>query len=104
MYVLIRRSFNVYTAFFLRGFYVNGTMGYTYNNFDMERNIVFGTINRTAKGNTSGNQLQAAAETGYDFQIGQAIVGPTVSLQYATINIDSFTESQAGALDLKVNS
>ena len=36
--------------------------------------------------------------------VGKAIVGPTVSLQYATINIDSFTESQAGALDLKVNS
>ena len=60
--------FNAYSSFFVKGFYVNGTLGYTYNNYDMERNIVFGTINRTAKANTSGNQFQAAAETGYDYQ------------------------------------
>jgi outer membrane autotransporter protein len=96
--------FNAYTAFFLQGFYVNATSGYTYNNYDMERNIAFGTINRTAQANTSGNQFQAAAETGYDFKVGKAIVGPTVSLQYATLTTAGFTESNAGALSLKVGS
>jgi uncharacterized protein with beta-barrel porin domain len=96
--------FNAYTAFFLKGFYANGTLGYTYSNYDMERNVAYGTINRTAKGNTSGNQFQAAGETGYDFKLGNAIVGPTVTLQYATQTTGGFTESNAGALNLKVDS
>ncbi|PIU53040.1 MAG: hypothetical protein COS90_08375 [Deltaproteobacteria bacterium CG07_land_8_20_14_0_80_60_11] len=96
--------FNAYSAFFVKGFYVNGALGYTYSNYDMERNVAFGTINRTAKANTSGNQFQAAGETGYDFKVGNAIVGPTVSLQYATQTTAGFTESNAGALNLKVGS
>jgi outer membrane autotransporter protein len=95
---------NAYSAFFVNGFYANGTLGYTYNHFDLQRNIVFGTINRTAKANTSGDQFQAAAETGYDIQVGKAIVGPTVSLQYAILNIRPFTETNAGALNLRVDS
>ena len=63
-----------------------------------------GTINRTAKANTSGNQFQAGGETGYDFKVGNAIVGPTVSLQYATQTTGGFTESNAGALNLRVAS
>ncbi|MBU4234030.1 MAG: autotransporter outer membrane beta-barrel domain-containing protein, partial [Proteobacteria bacterium] len=51
-----------------------------------------------------GNQFQAAGETGYDFKVGNAIVGPTVSLQYATQTTGGFTESNAGALNLKVAS
>ena len=96
--------FNAYTSFFVKGFYVNGTLGYTFSNYDMERNVAFGTINRTAQANTSGNQFQAAGETGYDFKVGNAIVGPTVSLQYATQTTGGFTESNAGALNLKVGS
>jgi outer membrane autotransporter protein len=96
--------FNAYTAFFLKGFYVNGTLGYTLSTYDMERNVAFGTINRTAKANTSGNQFQVAGETGYDFKLGKAIVGPTVTLQYATQTTGGFTESNAGALNLKVDS
>lgn len=96
--------FNAYTAFFLQGFYANGTVGYTYSGYDMERNIVYGTINRTAQASTAGNQFQVAAESGYDCKIGKAIVGPTVSLQYATQMIGGFTENNAGALNLKVGS
>lgn len=95
---------NAYSSFFVNGFYVNGTLGYTYNGYDMERKISFGTINRTAKASTSGNQFQVAAETGYDIKAGNAILGPTVSLQYATLTTDGFTESNAGALNLNVPS
>ncbi|MFI5330529.1 MAG: autotransporter outer membrane beta-barrel domain-containing protein, partial [Desulfobaccales bacterium] len=53
---------------------------------------------------TSGNQFQLGAETGYDAKIGNAVVGPVVSLQYATQTTGGFTESNAGALSLKVGS
>ena len=96
--------FNVYGAYFLKGFYANAMVGYTYSGYDMERNIAFGTINRTAKASTSGNQFQLGAETGYDAKIGNAVVGPVLSLQYATQTVGGFTESNAGALSLKVGS
>jgi autotransporter-associated beta strand protein len=94
--------FNAYSSIFVKGFYVNSTLGYTYNHFNLQRNIEFGTINRTAKANTSGHQFQAAAETGYDIQVGKAIIGPTVSMQFAVLNIRPFTESNADALNLRV--
>jgi outer membrane autotransporter protein len=96
--------FNAYGAYFLKGFYANAMLGYTYSGYDMERNIAFGTINRTAKASTSGNQFQLGAETGYDAKIGNAVVGPVLSLQYATQTVGGFTESNAGALNLKVGS
>ena len=96
--------FNAYSAYFVKGFYVNGALGYTFSNYDMERNVAFGTINRIAQANTTGNQFQAGGETGYDFTVGNAILGPTVTLQYATQTTAGFTESNAGALNLKVGS
>jgi uncharacterized protein with beta-barrel porin domain len=96
--------FNAYGSFFANGFYVNGILGYTHNNYDMERNIAFGTLNRTAKANTGGNQFQLGAETGYDIKVGNAIFGPMLSLNYATLETQDFTESNAGALNLKVSS
>jgi outer membrane autotransporter protein len=95
---------NAYGAFFHRGFYANLAVGYTYSSYDMQRTIAFGAINRTAQANTSGNQFQLGAETGYDAKIGNAVVGPVLSLQYATQTVAGFTESNAGALALHVSS
>jgi outer membrane autotransporter protein len=96
--------FNAYSSFIAKGFYANAILGYTHSDYDLERNIVFGTINRTAKASTSGNQFQLAAETGYDFKSGNAIFGPTFSLYYLTLTTDAFTENNAGALSLRVPS
>jgi autotransporter-associated beta strand protein len=96
--------FNAYGAFSLNGFYVDGILGYTHNNYDMQRNIVFSTINRTATANTGGNQFQLGVDSGYDIKVGNAIFGPMLSVQYATLETQAFTESNAGALNLRVNS
>lgn len=96
--------FNAYSAFFMKGFYVNGSVGYTFSNYDMERNLAVGTPTRTAKASTSGNQIQATGDAGYDFQVGQAIFGPSVTLEYATLTTNGFTERGAGSLALKVDS
>jgi uncharacterized protein YhjY with autotransporter beta-barrel domain len=95
---------NAYGAFFHQGFYANTAVGYTYSGYNMTRNVVFGTINRTAQASTSGNQFQLGAEAGYDAKIGNAVVGPVLSLQYATQTVDGFTESNAGSLSLRVGS
>jgi outer membrane autotransporter protein len=94
---------NAYSSFFSNGFYGNAILGYTYNDYyNMERNIVFGTINRTAKASTTSNQFQLAAETGYDLKMGNAIINPLVSLYYTTLSTGSFTETNAGSLNLRV--
>jgi autotransporter-associated beta strand protein len=96
--------FNAYGAFFKNGFYVNGALGYTHNSYDMQRNIAFGTINRTANASTGGNQFQLGVDGGYDVKVGNAIFGPMLSVQFATLETQAFTESNAGALNLKVAS
>ena len=95
--------FNAYGAFFARGFYANAALGYTNSGYDMERHVVFGNVNRTARGRTSGNQFQTGVETGYDAQIGNAVFGPTFSLHYITQTTGGFTETDAGALNLRVD-
>ncbi|MCL4502011.1 MAG: autotransporter domain-containing protein [Deltaproteobacteria bacterium] len=95
--------FNAYSSFFSNGYYLNGIIGYTYEDFyNMERNVVFGTLNRTARASTTGNQFQLAAETGYDLKVGNAIINPLVSLYYTTLSTGAFTENNAGALNLRV--
>lgn len=96
--------FNAYGSFFANGFYIDGVLGYTHNNYDMERNIALGTINRTAKATTGGNQFQLGVDGGYDIKVGNAIFGPMLSLAYANLETQAFTESNAGVLNLKVSS
>ncbi|WP_449244869.1 autotransporter outer membrane beta-barrel domain-containing protein [Desulfobacca acetoxidans] len=59
-------------------------------------------MSRTARATTSGNQLHLAAETGYDFKAGAVIAGPKLSLHYVDLQTRTFTESNAGALNLTV--
>jgi autotransporter-associated beta strand protein len=87
-----------------QGWYVNGGGGYTCNLYDNERNIRFPGIERTAKSEPSGSQVNGFLEGGHDFKLGSWTVGPVASLQYSKLWIDSFTESGADALNLSVSS
>jgi outer membrane autotransporter protein len=64
--------------------------------------LSFGGLNRTAKSSPTGNQLNAYGEMGYDLKVNRLVVTPAVSLAYSSLWVDGFTESGAGALDLKV--
>jgi len=91
-----------YAAYFPQSFYAYGSLGYALNLFTLQRQIGFGGLNRTATSSTTGNQLNAYGEAGYDLKVKPFIVTPVVSLTYSGIWVDSFTESGAGALSLKV--
>jgi uncharacterized protein with beta-barrel porin domain len=58
----------VYAAYLPKAFYAYGSAGYALNLFNLERNIVFNGINRTAKSSTTGNQFNAYGEAGYDIK------------------------------------
>jgi uncharacterized protein with beta-barrel porin domain len=93
-----------YAAYLPRSFYAYGSLGYALNLFNLQRQIGFGGLSRTATSSTAGNQFNAYGEAGYDFKAKPLVVTPVVSLAYSGIWVDSFTESGAGALNLKVSS
>ena len=92
-----------YAAYLPQTFYAYGSLGYALNLFNLERNLVFGGINRTAKSSPTGNQFNAYGEAGYDLKTSRMIVTPVVSLAYSSLWVGGFTEGGAGSLDLKVS-
>ena len=46
-----------------------------------------------ARGETDGAEFNALFGGGYDFKFGNCTVGPTASLQYSSVDIDSFAET-----------
>jgi uncharacterized protein with beta-barrel porin domain len=94
----------VYAAYLPKSFYAFGSVGYSLNLYNMERKINFGGLNRTASSSPTGNQFNAYGESGYDLNLKPLVVTPDVSLSYSHLWVGSFTESGAGALDLRVDS
>jgi len=84
-------------------FYADAYAGYAKNFYDVERNIIFGAINRTATGDPNGDQVFSYLGFGYDKHIGDFVTGPIVSLQYTKLWIDAYTESNAGSLNLAID-
>jgi autotransporter-associated beta strand protein len=80
-------------------FYADAYAGYAKNFYDIDRNIIFGTINRTAQGDPNGDQVFSYIGFGYDRHIDDFVTGPIVSLQYTKLWIDGYTESNAGSQD-----
>jgi len=92
-----------YAAYLPSSFYAYGSLGYGLNLFNLERNFNFGGLNRTAKSSPVGHQLNAYTEAGYDLNPGSLVVTPVASLAYSGLWVSSFSESGAGALNLKVS-
>jgi outer membrane autotransporter protein len=93
-----------YAAYLPQPFYAYGSLGYALNLFNLERELNFGGLNRTARSSPVGHQLNAYAEAGYDLKAGSLVVTPVASLAYSGLWVDGFTESGAGALNLRVAS
>ena len=84
----------------LPNLFVDGTVGYTRRDYDVERRASFFNsttappiaANGFVKGDTTGNEFRTSVLTGYDFVISALTVGPRVGVNYSTNDIDSFTE------------
>jgi len=84
------------------GFYANGLIGGAYHTYDADRNIEFGSIDRTARGDTGAGEFDLALSTGYDIKAGHFTLGPVTSLQYTYLNVQGFQENGADSLNLDV--
>ena len=81
--------------------FVDGALGYTRNNFDMARRINYANINRTANGDTDGDEFSASVGGGMDFAMGGLTLTPTLRVDYLDSSIDAFTETGAQGLNLQ---
>jgi len=95
--------FNAYAAYFPGPLYIYGSLGYALNLYDLNRGIGFNGITRSASSSTTGNQLNLYGETGYDLKLKRFILTPSATLAYSGLWVGGFTESGAGALNLKVD-
>ena len=95
----------LFATFFEKGFYANGLFTFGYNDYSDNRNVSFGGTGGSATSSPSGQQYAANLSGGYDFHPNPHwVVGPTASLGYTHLDIDSFTETGAGPADLSVDS
>ncbi len=96
--------FFTYAAYTPGDFYAMGSLGYTLNWYEIDRNVIFAGLGRTANRSVNGGAFNGALETGYDFRFTKAILTPAATLFYSRARVDGFTETGADSLNLSVDS
>ncbi len=99
-------KFGGYGTAHWNGFYLNAVMGAGFESFALSRPIDLPCNGNEdhwlAKGRPSGAELDSLLGGGYEYSLGKWRFGANASIQYTYLTISSYTESGAGALDLKV--
>lgn len=83
---------------------VDGVIGYGKVEYETDRRIVFGAINRTAHGDYSGDQFTANLVGRYRLEHGSYGIEPFAALQYVRESQDDFVEGGADSINLAVAS
>lgn len=85
-----------------KGLFVNALAGGGYHNFQATRIIQYAGMNRTANSAPGAGELDTMLAAGYDIKKGKFTFGPTASLQYTYLGVNSLNET--GAQSLSFNS
>ena len=98
---------SVYGSYFSGDeFYVDVQASYGRNDYSSERRIVYdyvgGRVDRTAKGDTKGDQFTGGIASGLDYNRGRFTFGPNIALSYFDVGVKSFAEEGAGGLNLEI--
>jgi outer membrane autotransporter protein len=78
-----------YAAYWSHGFYVLAAAFGGGNSLDTSRATILGG---RADGSTNSQEWSTFGSTGYDFHLGNFVIGPTAALQYSYVSLDSYTE------------
>jgi uncharacterized protein with beta-barrel porin domain len=84
--------------------FINGALTFGMDRYDGSRSIVFGSVNRTASADYKGRQYSAIVSAGQHFYFNQTTITPLAALQASRIHIDSYSETGASDLNLRVSS
>ena len=83
-------------------FRVDGLIGYGNVDYETDRRIVFGTINRTAHADYDGDQFTANLVGRYRIGYGHYGIEPFAAIQYVRESQDDFVEAGANSINLAV--
>ena len=84
--------------------FINGDVSLGWNNYSGTRSIVFPGLNRVASASYSGQNYAASVTSGYHFFARGLIITPLAALNFAHVDLGSYTETGAGDVNLRVKS
>ena len=84
--------------------FLEGDLSFGWNDYSGSRDIVFPGINRAAQASYNGQDYTAFFTTGYHLFAQGFTITPLASLQYTHMDLDGYTETGAGDIDLSVKS
>jgi uncharacterized protein YhjY with autotransporter beta-barrel domain len=93
---------SLYGSYFLERAYIETILSYGRQSYDNARNVVIGSIQRTAFSEHDGDLFSAYLGGGYYFPVRDWRWGPFGSLQYTYLDEDGFQETGAGSLNMVV--
>lgn len=83
-----------YAGWYGANFWVRGTLGYSWLNHDIDRDIQMGASVRRHTGDADGSSFFGAIQGGYEFRNDEFVHGPVIGLAAQRIRIDGFAEDQ----------
>ena len=94
-------SLLAYSTYYLsQSSYLEAVLSFGKNQFDNSRNIVAGTIDTVASGDTDGTETAISLGAGYDFSQGPYSFSPYGNINYIRADIDGYTEDSNSGLEL----
>jgi len=95
--------FSAYGSYFTDKSYVEGALSFGNNRFANSRNISISGANRIATSYHDGRLFAGLLAGGYYFKVSDWTWEPFASLQYSSLQEDSFDETGAGAVSLHMD-
>ncbi len=83
--------------------YIDGVLLYGKNDYETDRHLSFGGINRTAHADYDGSEIGGSIEAGYRIERKPLTLEPCASLELSRLSQNSFTETGADSLNLVVD-
>jgi outer membrane lipase/esterase len=80
--------------------YIDGILSYGTNNFDMTRQIKFGTTDVSTQGDTDGTEYALSIGGAYEINQGALNLGPFARINYINAEIDAFQEYSTSGVEL----
>ncbi|NOQ13482.1 MAG: autotransporter domain-containing protein [Methyloprofundus sp.] len=98
-------NLSIFASYDLANFYIDGTFSYGWSDYELERGvkIIASGEDRIAKADTDGEQYSAGLGFGYNYNYDAFNINPYFRLDYYHGRIDSYTETGAQGLNLKVD-
>lgn len=85
-------------------FHGDAVLGYTWLDYDNERNINVGTFRDRLDSGTDGDEQKSAiARAGWGFEMGPVVLGPSVRYQYQDLDVDGYAENGDSVLGMAVD-